>query len=372
MKVLFTIDSLQQGGAEQSIAHTIKYFSKDIEVSILYFYPKSDLLKTYQDLGCNIISMNLQGKYEWRKAIQGMIKVLKEIKPDIVVTSLYRSNIISRVACKLSGIKLIGTFVDDSYNVERRKTFKGVGLLKYEYTWLLDRATSFIPYAWISNSRCIGENNAKKLGLSLSKIKVVYRGRNSSSFPEWKMPDLTEFKFVTIGRLYEKKGYPELIEAFSEVSKNHKNATLVIYGEGSYRKEMEKQIAFHQLEDKITLAGNVPNAWMKIYESHCFVFPSRFEGFSGALVEAMMTGVPIISSDIPMNLEAVEHRQTALVHQLKNVKDLSDKMQDMITDYPSMIQMGTSAREVAIDKFDIKNIASQYEGLLRQFVKEKR
>ena len=372
MKVLFTIDSLQQGGAEQSIAHTIKYFSKDIEVSILYFYPKSDLLKTYQELGCHIISMNLQGKYEWRKAIQGMIKVLKEIKPDIVVTSLYRSNIISRVACRLTGTKLIGTFVDDSYNIERRRTFKGIGLLKYQYTWFLDRITSFIPYAWISNSKCIGENNAKKLGLPLSKIKVVYRGRNSSVFHEWKMPDLTEFKFVTIGRLYEKKGYPELIEAFSIVSKIYKNTTLVIYGEGSYRKEMEKQIAFYHLEDKITLAGNVPNAWMKIYESHCFVFPSRFEGFSGALVEAMMTGIPIISSDIPMNLEAVEHRKTALVHQLKNVKDLSEKMQDMITNYPSMIQMGTSAREVAIDKFDIKNIASQYEGLLRQFVKEKR
>jgi glycosyltransferase involved in cell wall biosynthesis len=371
MKVLFTIDSLQQGGAEQSIAHTIKHFSKDIEVSVLYFYPKSDLLKTYQELGCNIISMNLQGKYNWRKAIVGMVKVLKEQKPDLVVTSLYRSNIISRIACKITGTKLIGTFVDDSYNIERRRTFKGLGLLKYQYTWFLDRITSFIPYGWISNSKCIGDNNAKKLGLPLSKIKVIYRGRNSSAFHEWKVPDLSEFKFVTIGRLYEKKGYPELIEAFSLVTKKFKNATLVIYGEGSYRKEMEKQIAFYHLQDKITLAGNVPKAWMKIYESHCFVFPSRFEGFSGALVEAMMTGVPIVSSDIPMNLEAVEHHQTALVHQLKNVKDLSAKMEEMISNYPSMIQMGARARKLAIVKFDIKNIANQYERLLRQFVDEK-
>lgn len=371
MKVLFSIDSLQQGGAEQSIAHTIKHFSKDIEVSILYFYPKSDLLKTYQELGCHITSLNLQGKYQWRKAIMGMIKVLRETKPDIVVTSLYRSNIISRVACKLTCTKLIGTFVDDSYNIERRRTFKGIGLLKYQYTWLLDRITSFIPYGWISNSKCIGDNNAKKLGISLSKIKVIYRGRNSVAFPEWKMPETKEFKFVTIGRLYEKKGYPELIEAFCNLSKLYPNARLVIYGEGAYRKEMENQIAFYHLQDKIILAGNVPGAWKKIYESHCFVFPSRFEGFSGALVEAMMTGVPIISSDIPMNLEAVEHQQTALVHQLKNVKDLTDKMKDMIMNYPSMIQMGSRARSLAIDKFDIRNIANQYESLLRQFVNEK-
>jgi glycosyltransferase involved in cell wall biosynthesis len=185
------------------------------------------------------------------------------------------------------------------------------------------------------------------------------------------MPELSQFNFVTIGRLYEKKGYPELIESFANISKLFPNARLVIYGEGSYRKEMEQQIAFYSMQNKITLAGNVPNAWTKIYESHCFVFPSRFEGFSGALVEAMMTGVPIISSDIPMNLEAVEHQQTALVHQLKNVKDLTDKMREMISNYPSMIQMGIRARKLAIDKFDIRNIAIQYEGLLRQFVNEK-
>jgi glycosyltransferase involved in cell wall biosynthesis len=293
---------------------------------------------------------------------------LKETKPDIVVTSLYRSNIISRIACKITGTKLIGTFVDDSYNIERRRTFKGIALFKYQYTWFLDRITSFIPYGWISNSTCIAENNAKKLGLSLSKIKVVYRGRNSSVFHEWKVPDLAEFKFVTIGRLYEKKGYPELIEAFYHVLKLYNNATLVIYGEGSYRKEMEKQIAFYELQDKVTLAGDFPNAWMKIYESHCFVFPSRFEGFSGALVEAMMTGIPIIASDIPMNLEAVEHRKTALVHRLKDVKDLTEKMKEMVSTYPSMINMGQMARKIAIEKFDIKIIASQYEDVLHEYI----
>jgi len=367
VKLLFTIDSLQQGGAEQSIAHIIKHFSKNASVTILYFYPKADLLSTYQALDCNIISLNLQGKYEWTKAIKGMINVINEVKPNVVITSLYRSNIISRVACKLTNTRLIGTFVDDSYNVERRKTFKGIGLLKYQYTWLLDRLTSFIPYAWISNSKCIGENNAKKLGLSLKKIHVVYRGRNSENFKKWIAPSSNNFEFVTIGRLYEKKGYPELIQAFSKLSKVHNNIRLTIYGEGSYRPAIEQQIDSLHLKEKIILAGNVPNAWLKLYDSNCFVFPSRFEGFSGALVEAMMTGIPIISSDIPMNLEAVEHHKTALVHQLKNADDLFDKMNEMITQYPSMIEMGERARETSIQKFDIKNIAHQYESLLYTF-----
>lgn len=365
MKVLFAIDSLQQGGAEQSIAHIVRHFSKDTQVSILYFYPKADLLSTYQELGCSIISLNLQGKYDFIKGIAGMKKVLHDLKPDIVVTSLYRSNIISRIACKLTGTKLVGTFVDDSYNIERRKTFAGVsGFIKYYSTWLLDRMTSFIPRLWIANSKYIGDSNAKHLGIPTSKIEVIYRGRNSDDFKEWQKPENDIFTFVCIGRLYEKKGYPELIQAFGDIANKYSNAKLIIYGEGSYRLQMESQIAALKLNHRIILAGNVPNAWQKMYESHCFVFPSRFEGFSGALVEAMMTGIPIISSDIPMNLEAVENNKTALVHQLKDVTDLADKMEEMISNYPSMIEMGKRARQTAMKKFDIKNIAKQYETVL--------
>ena len=293
-----------------------------------------------------------------------MKKTVQDIKPDIVVTSLYRSNIISRIACKQLGIKLVGTFVDDSYNIERKKTFKGLGQIKYYSTWFLDRVTSFIPTLWIANSKCIGESNATHLGISTSKIKVVYRGRNSDDFPQWKKPNSEIFTFVSIGRLYEKKGFPELIEAFGTVAKNNANAKLIIYGEGSYRPQLEKQIAKLKLNNQIVLAGNIPNAWQKMYEAHCFVFPSRFEGFSGALVEAMMTGIPIISSDIPMNLEAVENGKTALIHKLKDVSDIENKMQEMISNYPEMQEMGKRARQTAIEKFDIKNIAQQYEDLL--------
>jgi glycosyltransferase involved in cell wall biosynthesis len=372
MKVLFTIDSLQQGGAEQSIAHIIHHFSKDTQVSILYFYPKADLLPTYQELGCSIKSLNLQGKYDFVKGISGMKKIIQEVKPDVVVTSLYRSNIISRIACKLTGIKLIGTFVDDSYNIERRKTFTGAtGFIKYYSTWFLDRITAFIPSLWIANSKYIGDSNAKHLGIPTSKIKVIYRGRNSDDFKEWEKPKNDNFTFVCIGRLYEKKGYLELIQAFGTIANKYSNTQLIIYGEGSYRPQMESQIAALKLNHQIILVGNVPNAWQKIYESNCFVFPSRFEGFSGALVEAMMTGIPIISSDIPMNLEAVENNKTALVHKLKDVTDLANKMEEMISNYPSKIEMGKRARQTAIIKFDIKNIAKQYETVLMETVNKK-
>ena len=48
MKVIFTIDSLQQGGAEQSLVHTIAHFSPSIEITVVYFKEKEDLLLQFK------------------------------------------------------------------------------------------------------------------------------------------------------------------------------------------------------------------------------------------------------------------------------------------------------------------------------------
>jgi glycosyltransferase involved in cell wall biosynthesis len=371
MKVLFTIDSLQQGGAEQSIANIIKYFSSETEVGVLYFYPKSDLRPLFESLNCKIFSFELTGKYNWVRGIRNLRRILREENPDIVVTSLYRSNFMSRIACKIEGKRLIGTFVDDPYSNERKDTFKGLGVFKFHFFKLLDRLTAPLCYGWISNSNSIARSNASHLGVDPSRIRVIYRGRDSKSFSKWEQPSSSSFQFIAIGRLYEKKGYPELLTAFKNLIEFHPSVRLVIYGEGAYRSQIEAFISQNGLESHVILAGNVPNAWMKIYESNCFVFPSRFEGFSGALVEAMMTGVPIIASDIPMNTEAITHMRTALVHKLRDDKDLLDKMKFAIEHFTEMKEMGQTARIEALGKYDIRTISSQYENQLQQFIAAK-
>lgn len=367
MRIVFTIDSLAQGGTEQSILELIKNFSDEIEVFVVYFYPKHDLLQSFQKTNCVIHFLDLKGRYDWFSGIKKLKKTLNQIKPDLVIASLYRTNIITRVAGFLLHIKVIGTFVEDNYGKERRRTFKGIkGYLKFFPTLVLDRITSFIPTAWISNSWSIGKNHIKYLGLKKETVHVIYRGRNSKDIKAWSAPLNDEFVFATIGRLYEKKGFTELVDAFAILEKKFPKTSLVIYGEGPQRKELEFQINSLNLTNKVTLAGNFPDAYKKLNDANCFVFPSRFEGFSGALVEAMMSGIPIVCSDITMNIEAVGHDNSALVHKLKETNDLYNKMKLMIENYPEMIIMGKKAREKALQLFEIKEIAKKYEDLLKR------
>jgi glycosyltransferase involved in cell wall biosynthesis len=101
-----------------------------------------------------------------------------------------------------------------------------------------------------------------------------------------------------------------------------------------------------------------------LFLADCFLFPSWYEGFSGALVEAMMAGIPIIASDIPMNLEAVKHKETALVFPVRNGHELAKSMEYALEHPAEMKAIGQRARAKAIEHYDIEKIAKQYEELL--------
>ena len=80
----------------------------------------------------------------------------------------------------------------------------------------------------------------------------------------------------------------------------------------------------------------------------------------------MMLGIPIIASDISMNLEAVKNDYSALVYKVRDDEQLLEKMKFCINHYSKMIEMGENARGVAMKNFEINKIAQQFETFLKQ------
>ncbi|MBU6157931.1 MAG: glycosyltransferase [Bacteroidetes bacterium] len=368
MKVLITIDTLTQGGTEQSILELVRHFSENTKVVVCYFYPNHTLKEAFEQSGIQLLFLDIKPKYHFIDAIHALRKVLRSENPDIVVSSLYRANIISRIACRLEKKPLVGTFVEDSYGSNRKATFHGLGRLKFWFTWMIDRLTAGIPTIYISNSKALALSNSRSLGVDDRKIHVIYRGRVIKNIPISNLPKTTPFRFVCISRLYEKKGLTDLIAAAALLNQYENEFCIDIIGEGPFRNKLEEQIKNCGLEGKVNLPGTVATASQTLIHYHAFVFPSWFEGFSGALVEAMLSGIPIICSDIPMNLEAVTPDTTSKVFPVKNADQLAEKMLWVINHYEEAQQMGARARAEAITRFDIHNIALQYENTLREVV----
>ena len=362
VNIVFTLDSLINAGTEKSTLETVSRFSIDTKCSVVYFFPRHDLKNEFETRKIPTYFLNSSKRLFFLFGAYKFYRFVKESKPDIVVSSLYCANIISRIVCFITNTTLVGTFVNDSYNRIRVDNFTFKQKFGFFIVYGIDWVTSFVPKLWIANSDSIKKSNCSKLQISEDKVFVIYRGRDTSKFkifPEYKIDK--NFHFITLGRLIVRKGTYDLIYAFKKLKIDYPNIRLDIYGDGPEKIQIQNILITENLQEQIQIHGNVADAWQYIYNSNCFVFPSHYEGFSGALVEAMMCGIPIIASDIPMNMEAVESENTALVFNVKSIDDLYLCMKKMIQRYAEMIQMGQRARVKANNHFDIANIATVYE-----------
>jgi glycosyltransferase involved in cell wall biosynthesis len=127
-----------------------------------------------------------------------------------------------------------------------------------------------------------------------------------------------------------------------------------------------------QLQHNVFLEGNIPMGWKNLYDAHAFVLPSISEGFSGSLVEAAIIGIPIVASDIPMNLEAISPGKDAYFFHHNDWTDLYKKMVELMSNYSHACEIGKIVRLRAIDNYDIKHIAKEYEKTIERVVYGKR
>lgn len=365
MNALFVIDTLETGGAEKSLLQIMSNFSI-INPIVCSIYQGNELEASYKRNGIKVIGLGLPGKYNFINAVAALKKVIEEEKPLIIVATLLRSELIARVVGRITGVPVIGTFVNDTYSKYERENSNFIMNAKRKFFYLLDKWSSHYVIHYIANAQSIKESNAIALGIDLNKITVVYRGRDVDQFKfKQRMPnELGKIRFVNVGRLLPRKGQMELISAFYEFIKTYPNATLSFAGEGVYRDELQTRIDDLNLGNSVKLLGNVENVSVFLNDFDCFIFPSWYEGFSGALVEAMLSGIPILASNIPMNLEAVEHKKTGYIFNVKSRDSIRLALEWYIKNTVEAINMAQLAAQVARVKYDIKKISQQYEDLL--------
>jgi glycosyltransferase involved in cell wall biosynthesis len=102
--------------------------------------------------------------------------------------------------------------------------------------------------------------------------------------------------FVTSGRLVEQKGYDRLLDTAARLRDEGCDFELWILGDGALRSQLEQQIARLNLADRVTMWGFVDNPYPWIAAGDLFVCSSRSEGYSTAATEAIILGVPVVTT----------------------------------------------------------------------------
>ncbi len=383
LRVLYLINTLGGGGTEKSVLQIVPRLPF-VQGSVCRVFRSDYQREPYEAAGIEVsdldISESLPKQFRVVAAIRRFHAIARREKPDLIVTSLFMSNLVGRVVGRRLRIPVISSFVDESYIDLASGQLPLTDRLKLRAFQLADAITARWVSHFIANSQAVKDSECRALGVSGEKVSVVYRGRDPGDFRRLFSGDqkrslraqlglpLEGPVVINVGRLVESKGQLELIDAFASVASSFPDARLLIAGAGPYEAELRRRIQEGNSDGQVLMLGWRDDISQLLTLADVFVFPSHHEGHPGAVVEAMFASKPIIVSDIPVHRETVTHGETALLVAVKREKPLAEAMLTLLRDEELRAKLGTQARERALQLYHIDQIAEQHSAIYRNVV----
>jgi glycosyltransferase involved in cell wall biosynthesis len=176
---------------------------------------------------------------------------------------------------------------------------------------------------------------------------------------------------TAVGNLRMVKGFDVLIDAAAEVCARFREASFVVAGgvyEASYRDELLNMVERLGLSERFHFIGHQANVFPLLCATDVFVLPSRSEGFSNALLEAMAAGRPAVATRVGGNAEAIVQGKTGFLVEPEDREGLADQICRLLQTPEQAEAMGRAAQEAVKTKFSMENmiegVVGVYDGLL--------
>ncbi|MBX6313326.1 MAG: glycosyltransferase [Isosphaeraceae bacterium] len=176
---------------------------------------------------------------------------------------------------------------------------------------------------------------------------------------------------IFVGRLAPEKGLDTLVAAWTQVRAEHPRARLALLGEGPMRPVLEEQIARLGLADAIVLAGPAADVTDRLRAADLFVLPSREEGMSIALLEAMALGLPAVATAIPGNLGLMTNGVHGRLTPPDDPEGLARAILAQWADPDAARAMAAVARGRVMREFSIAAVARRHLDLFQRLIRAK-
>jgi glycosyltransferase involved in cell wall biosynthesis len=208
------------------------------------------------------------------------------------------------------------------------------------------------------------------------KVHVIHAGIAPRAFVMGHRPTAERPRILSVGRLVEKKGHRYLIEALAELRQHGYDFEAIIAGEGPERPVLTRLIAEHDLAGQVRLLGAVTQDRVRqLYaESDIFVLPCIVardgdrDGIPVSLMEAMASGLPVVSTRVSGIPELVTHEQEGLLVEQGNITGLAVTMARLLADATARERLGRAGREKILQKFDVRCNIAELAALFTQAV----
>lgn len=289
-KVLIALPTLFGGGAERvATVWASKLSELGYDISFLIYGRCENEYEVNKKVKIYTIAPDYQEykKLGYFERLKRMRSIVKTLKPDVVINFLQRMQVWMMMATFGLKIRRIETIRVSPWNVHMSN--------KFEFAlWKLcfSRADKVILQTQ-EQAEFFSKKVQKKSVVISNPIAKVYVDNPKEFYSE------KALNFVAAGRITEQKNYPVMIEAFSKALEKYPEIKLSIYGTGdeSYMSKMQALIENKGLSESIKLMGRTSDMLSVLQEADAFLMTSDYEGMPNALAEAMVVGLPCVSTN---------------------------------------------------------------------------
>ena len=169
-------------------------------------------------------------------------------------------------------------------------------------------------------------------------------------------------RLISVGRLVAQKGFDRLLKVVKRLYDNGYSLHLLIFGEGDERETLEKYVESHDMQSYVALPGFSENPYQEMSESDLFVCSSRAEGFSLVIAEAMVLGIPVVSTYCSGPNELLQEGKFGMLVE-NSEEGLYAGLVNALNDMEPMRNYAKDARE-QIQDFIPSQIINQIESLM--------
>ena len=367
MRIIHLIPNLDKGGAEricldiceelQNQGHTVKVFIFE------------DINK-YEDVYPNInieyipitYLLSLRGKDNID--INLLQKSVNDFNPDAIHSHLYQANIVGlelkskkhiiHVHSNIPSFKRLSfTSLFNpkklGFYYEQRRIFKAIKNSNVTFLTIAKESFNYISKNISSlKAKIVLEHNAIKLD-RFKKIKSNPKTDNI-------------FKIISIARLIDYKGHDLTIEVAQRLKELNFSFFISIFGEGTERNHLQNLIKKKELTEYVKLEGLTDYPENYLASSDLYFHPTKDEAFGLVLIEAMASGVPVITTDGKGNRDIIQHRQNGLFFLNRNAVEIADAIIEIKRNEILKEKLVTNGKKYA-ENFGIKQYCIKLEKL---------
>lgn len=294
IRLLYLIDRLEVGGAERLLEMACRHLPRErFDIRVDSLFSGGQMAERLRRLGIPVeilCAKNLWDVFGFFR----LYKRLRDWKPHILHTHLFPANTFGRAAGRLAGVPVI---IGAEHNLYREKPF---------HQRLADRILSRISDRIHAVSFAVANFTSAQERIPISRFSVLYNFAELAVFNEARarreenrkllgiLP--REKALVAVGSLSRQKDHQFLLEVMKELVGRMEGLQLLIVGQGPLRKALGERIGHLGLEGQVSLLGVREDVPEILSACDIFVFPSVWEGFGIALLEAMAAGLPVVAS----------------------------------------------------------------------------